>query len=76
MQFDYVIILESKILLTKEVGYDVVPFENNGVLYFSYNGSNFVKTDSSSNMISMKYHKDLIFLIGWWNKKSAVIDAF
>ncbi len=61
MQFDYVIVLESKILLTKEVGYDVVPFENNGVLYFSYNGSNFVKTDSSSNMISMKYHKDLIF---------------
>ena len=61
-QFDYVFILKSKILLTKEVNYDVVPFENIGVLYFSYNGLDFEKTDSAeADMISMKYYKDIMF---------------
>ena len=62
MQFDYVFILKSKILLTKEVSYDVVPFENIGILYFSHNGLDFEKTDSSeADMVSMKYHKDSVF---------------
>ena len=62
MQFDYIFVVKSKILLTKELNYEIVPFGKIDVLYFSYNGLDFVKTDSfDSNMISMKYHKDIVF---------------
>ena len=62
MQFDYIFVVKSKILLTKELNYEIFPFGKIDVLYFSYNGVDFVKTDSfDSNMISMKYHKDIVF---------------
>ncbi len=62
MQFDYIFVVKSKILLTKELNYEIVPFGKIDVLYFSHNGSDFEKTDSpEADMGSIKYHKDIVF---------------